>query len=122
MKKISQVLKLSAIVIGTLWLCLTLLTISAMMVGNEFFSSGRSHVHSANIALIWDDQDTAIVELRKAANDGLIGNRIAVGVYTSGQILLPFMWNEFAELRANAFTEIDKINKDLNTILLVKTE
>jgi len=122
MKKVGQVLKSTLTAIGAIWLCLALLTMMAMMVGNMYFSSGQSHVRSANMKLVLADRDGAIVELRKAANDGLVGHRIAVGVYSMGQVLLPVKWNEFAQLRMNTLVEIDKIKEDLRTTLAVKVE
>jgi len=120
MKKVGRTLKSCAAVAGMLWLCLALLTIGAMMVGNMFFDAGQRNIHNANIALIWNDTDTAIAEMRRASNNGLAGHRIAVGVYTSGQILLPFMWNTFGELRADTFVEMDNIREALNTTLALQ--
>lgn len=113
MNKAKMFFSSTLMVVVSLWLCLLMLTMPAMMLGSAFFTSGRSHAHNAEIAMMWGDKDVAVEELEKSAKDGLVGHHIAVGVYTAGQILLPFMWDDFKELRTNSFEDIANLKNDL---------
>lgn len=113
MKKAKTFFSSALMVVVSLWLCLLMLMMPAMMLGNVFFTSGISHARIAETAMIWGEKDVAVEELEKSARDGLVGHHIAVGVYTAGQILLPFMWDEFKELRTNTFEEINNLKNDL---------
>jgi hypothetical protein len=122
MEKVGLILKRSILTIGVVWLCLVVMTFLAMVVGNMFFDSGTSHALDATFSFSMGNREEAVVELQKATIDGLTGNRIAVGVYTAAQILLPFKWNDFAALRAKTLAYISEEHEIYTTTLAAATE
>ena len=117
MKKAKRILTTSVTLLIVIWVTLGIMAFTTIKIGNQFFNSGKLHVYSAELAMNFGYRDEALSELRKAAEDAITGHRTAVVAYSIGQILVPWKWNDFSQLRVRSITEIEKVKNDLNTTL-----